>query len=504
MKNKNKEYWEKRQLAREELSFNKGTEAYKEYVKILSESKKEIENKIAQLYAKYQQEVTKLGVDKIQANKLLRGTEYKEWRYNIGKYVEEIEKLKKSNPVEFRKMSVELETLVYRSRISRLDSLKAGVDYELIQAGDKIKGKVTDTLADVYEDTYTSFVEDFNFKKGVISSSTIKMALEQEWSGANYSSRIWSNIDNLAKAIKNEVIVGLNKGINYRTMSQNIAKKFDTSYKNAERLVRTETAHIQNQATLMGYRDSGVVKYEFLAVLDSRTSHTCASLNGEVFKTENAMEGENYPPMHPRCRSTTVPYEYSDVFSDEPEKEDFENNENEGIINNNGTVFVEGGRYRNIGNINATEYKDEPLELLRRYEQKIVKKSKENALVIAKNGDIYILKGDENSIPSHKMTKINFEDALYTHNHPKNSNHEWGFSNDDFSSFTNLKLKYLAAIDEKYIHELSKDMFEMKNILTEQDKLLDKMTYERWIVLKQYEKAEEKGLRYRRNEINKR
>ena len=504
MKNKNKEYWEKRQLAREELSFNKGTEAYKEYIKILSESKKEIENKIAQLYAKYQQEVTKLGIDKIQANKLLRGTEYKEWRYDIGKYVAEIEKLKKSNPVEFRKMSVELETLAYRSRISRLDSLKAGVDYELIQAGEKIKGKVTDTLADVYEDTYTSFVEDLNFKKGVISSSTIKMALEQEWSGANYSSRIWSNIDNLAKAIKNEVIVGLNKGINYRTMSQNIAKKFDTSYKNAERLVRTETAHIQNQATLMGYKDSGVVKYEFLAVLDSRTSHTCASLNGEVFKTENAMEGENYPPMHPRCRSTTVPYEYSDVFSDEPEKEDFENNENEGIINNNGTVFVEGGRYRNIGNINATEYKDEPLELLRRYEQKIVKKSKENALVIAKNGDIYILKGDENSIPSHKMTKINFEDALYTHNHPKNSNHEWGFSDDDFSSFTNLKLKYLAAIDEKYIHELSNDMFEMKNILTEQDKLLDKMTYERWMVLKQYKKAKEKGLRYKRNEINKR
>ena len=504
MKNKNKEYWEKRQLAREELSFNKGTEAYKEYVKILSESKKEIENKIAQLYAKYQQEVTKLGIDKIQANKLLRGTEYKEWRYDIGKYVAEIEKLKKSNPVEFRKMSVELETLAYRSRISRLDSLKAGVDYELIQAGEKIKGKVTDTLTDVYENTYTSFVEDLNFKKGVISSSTIKMALEQEWSGANYSSRIWSNIDNLAKAIKNEVIVGLNKGINYRTMSQNIAKKFDTSYKNAERLVRTETAHIQNQATLMGYKDSGVVKYEFLAVLDSRTSHTCASLNGEVFKTENAMEGENYPPMHPRCRSTTVPYEYSDVFSDEPEKEDFENNENEGIINNNGTVFVEGGRYRNIGNINATEYKDEPLELLRRYEQKIVKKSKENALVIAKNGDIYILKGDENSIPSHKMTKINFEDALYTHNHPKNSNHEWGFSNDDFSSFTNLKLKYLAAIDEKYIHELCSEIYDVKKHLERVEiyiknpnELLKLNDEERNRILQLYF-ASEKNLRYRR------
>ena len=504
MKNKNKEYWEKRQLAREELSFNKGTEAYREYVKILSESKKEIENKIAKLYAKYQQEVTKLGIDKIQANRLLRGTEFKEWRYDIGKYVEEIEKLKKSNPIEFRKLSIELETLAYKSRISRMDNLKAGIDYELIQAGEKIKGKVIDTLADVYENTYTSFVEDLNFKKGAISSDTIKMALEQEWSGANYSSRIWSNIDNLAKAIKNEVIVGLNKGINYRTMSQNIAKKFDTSYKNAERLVRTETAHIQNQATLMGYKDSGVVKYEFLAVLDSRTSHTCASLNSEVFKTENAMEGENYPPMHPRCRSTTVPYEYSDVFSDEPEKEDFENNENEGIINNNGTVFVEGGRYRNIGNINATEYKDEPLELLRRYEQKIVKKSKENALVIAKNGDIYILKGDENSIPSHKMTKINFEDALYTHNHPKNSNHEWGFSNDDFSSFTNLKLKYLAAIDEKYIHELCSEIYDVKKHLERVEiyiknpnELLKLNDEERNRILQLYF-ASEKNLRYRR------
>ena len=327
----NKEYWEKRQLAREELSFDKGTQAYEEYVKILKESKKEIDDKIAQLYGRYQGELKKLGVDKIQTSTLLRGSEYKQWRYDIEKYVKEIERLKKTNPVEFRKLSVELETLAYRSRISRLDSLKAGIDYELIQAGEKINNKVTDTLTEVYKDTYTSLTEDLNFKKGVISSSTVKMALEQEWSGANYSSRVWSNTDNLAKAIKNQLIIGLNKGINYRTMSQNITKKFETSYRNAERMVRTETNHIQNQATLMGYKDAGVVKYQFLAVMDSRTSHTCANLNDEVFKTEDATEGENYPPMHPNCRSTTVPYEYSDIESDpvnEKPKDELEEIEN--------------------------------------------------------------------------------------------------------------------------------------------------------------------------------
>ena len=81
---------------------------------------------------------------------------------------------------------------------------------------------------------------------------------------------------------------------------------------------------------------------------------------------------------------------------------------------------------------------------------------------------------------------------------PQNSNHEWRFSNDDFSSFTNLNLKYLAAIDEKYIHELSKDMFEMKDMMAEiiakQGDLLDKMTFKIWRELNQYETAK-KGIK---------
>nr|DAS95669.1 MAG TPA: minor capsid protein [Caudoviricetes sp.] len=407
----NKEYWEKRQLAREELSFNKGSQAYEEYVKILKESKKEIDDKIAQLYGRYQGELKKLGVDKIQASTLLRGTEYKQWRYDIEKYVKEIERLKKTNPVEFRKLSVELETLAYRSRISRLDSLKAGIDYELIQAGEKINNKVTDTLTEVYKDTYTSLTEDLNFKKGVISSSTVKKALENDWSGANYSSRIWSNTDNLAKVIKNELIIGLNKGINYRTMSQNIAKKFETSYKNAERLVRTETNHIQNQATLMGYTDAGVVKYQFLAVLDSRTSHTCSDLNGEVFKTENATEGENYPPMHPNCRSTTVPYEYVDIESDsvnETPKEELQNNESDGVFARSSlSEDVKNAIEKEFGKLNSGEVilRDERLEHIRERHPEIVDVLKNNYVETVNNPD-YALKDYKNTDTALFLKKI--------------------------------------------------------------------------------------------------
>ena len=407
----NKEYWEKRQLAREELSFNKGSQAYEEYVKILKESKKEIDDKIAQLYGRYQGELKKLGVDKIQASTLLRGSEYKQWRYDIEKYVKEIERLKKTNPVEFRKLSVELETLTYRSRISRLDSLKAGIDYELIQAGEKINNKVTDTLTEVYNDTYTSLTEDLNFKKGVISSSAVKKALENDWSGANYSSRIWSNTDNLAKAIKNELIIGLNKGINYRTMSQNIAKKFETSYKNAERLVRTETNHIQNQATLMGYKDAGVVKYQFLAVMDSRTSHTCANLNDEVFKTEDATEGENYPPMHPNCRSTTVPYEYADIESDtvnETSKEESQNDESDGVFARSKlSADVMNVLEKEFGKLNGNEVilRDERLEHIKERHPEVVDILKNNYIEAVNNPD-YVLKDSKNENTIWNIKKI--------------------------------------------------------------------------------------------------
>ena len=408
---KSKEYWEKRQLAREELSFDKGTQAYEEYVKILKESKKEIDSKIALLYARYQGELKKLGVDKIQASTLLRGTEYKQWRYDIEKYVKEIERLKKTNPVEFRKLSVELETLAYRSRISRLDSLKAGIDYELIQAGEKINNKMTDTLTEVYKDTYTSLTEDLNFKKGVISSSVVKKALENDWSGANYSSRIWSNTDNLAKAIKNEVVIGLNKGLNYRTMSQNIAKKFETSYKNAERLVRTETNHIQNQATLMGYTDAGVVKYQFLAVLDSRTSHTCSDLNGEVFKTEDATEGENYPPMHPHCRSTTVPYEYADIESDsvnEIPKEESQNDESDGVFAKSSlSEDVMNALEKEFGKLNGNEVilRDERLEHIKERHPEVVDILKNNYIEAVNNPD-YVLKDSKNGNTIWSIKKI--------------------------------------------------------------------------------------------------
>ncbi len=70
-------------------------------------------------------------------------------------------------------------------------------------------------------------------------------------------------------------------------------------------VVRTSVNQVQNavsQATYSANQDV-TQKYEYVAVLDARTSKICGSLDGRTFKY-----GEGpMPPQHFNCRSTTVP-----------------------------------------------------------------------------------------------------------------------------------------------------------------------------------------------------
>ncbi|MDK3993290.1 minor capsid protein, partial [Staphylococcus pseudintermedius] len=49
-------------------------------------------------------------------------------------------------------------------------------------------------------------------------------------------------------------------------------------------------------------------EYEFVAKRDEKTSKICRHYDMKVFKVKDMVPGVNAPPMHPHCRSTTVPY----------------------------------------------------------------------------------------------------------------------------------------------------------------------------------------------------
>ncbi len=72
-------------------------------------------------------------------------------------------------------------------------------------------------------------------------------------------------------------------------------------------MVRTSTNHISNTARQKTYADNDdiVTGYEWVSVLDMRTSSICRSLDGNTYKYDDP--SAPVPPAHPNCRSTTAP-----------------------------------------------------------------------------------------------------------------------------------------------------------------------------------------------------
>nr|DAX42369.1 MAG TPA: minor capsid protein [Caudoviricetes sp.] len=304
MAQKNRDYWEERQVKREAKAFNTIQDIEKEYKIALEKAKQNINKELSRIGTTYMKDNNLSYHD---ALKLLKGDEYKVWKKDLHDYMNEYNKLLKTAPLEAKKLYLEIETLAARSRMSHLDSLRAQVDMELIKVSTGIDETAKNTLTSIYRDTYTEVTKDLGVN-AIASRDKIKAVLDRPWSGANFSERIWSNTDKLAQTVKQEIVNGIIQGINLQTMTKRVSERFETAKKNdVERLLRTEVNYTLNQATLDGYKEAGIEKYEFSATLDSRTSQICSELNGEIFEIKKIAVGLNYPPMHPRCRSTTIP-----------------------------------------------------------------------------------------------------------------------------------------------------------------------------------------------------
>lgn len=77
----------------------------------------------------------------------------------------------------------------------------------------------------------------------------------------------------------------------------------EISRRGAEAMVRTALTHTAAVSAKETYQAMGVEEATFLAVLDSRTTLTCANLNGQSFPLEKFP----WPPRHINCRSTAMP-----------------------------------------------------------------------------------------------------------------------------------------------------------------------------------------------------
>lgn len=294
-------YWKKRQEELEKKWDKKSREEIERELRAYYEqSLTHIEKDISALYQRF---ATDNGMDMAAAQQLLTGKEYRVWRMDIAEYVKEI------NATGNQELLRELNTLAMRSRITRLDALRAGTLKEMALLSKKTEKAMKEFLKSGYEDFYYHGLYEIGKKRGLegavslVDGEKLERVLRVPWSGKNYSKRIWTNGAKLAKTIQQNIIAAAHRGVSVQDMTRVVRQKMGVGTKEAVRLVRTELNYVQNQAALHSIKDAGMKYYRFIATLDKRTSTVCQSHDGDVFPVEEAMPGKNMPPMHPHCRS---------------------------------------------------------------------------------------------------------------------------------------------------------------------------------------------------------
>lgn len=294
MKKNSEIYWSKRVNGIFEALDKKDKAFYKKLVNVLEETSLEIEDRIFLFYQKYAQDNN---VSYADAQKRVR-------KQDLSDYVKRAKNYRTSKDTSQEALN-RLNAQYLTSKVSALELLKTEIDFLLIQLADNQNLNFNDYLKAVAKDTYTKIT------KGIIQSTfderELSAILSYEWSGASFSSRIWTNRDKLVQVLKEELTRGIIRGDNPKVTASRIRKLIKSTKANIERLVRTETTFIANATIKQGYSDEGITKYEFSAHLDDRTSKICKDMNKEEFNLKDFQPGVNAPPMHPNCRSRIVP-----------------------------------------------------------------------------------------------------------------------------------------------------------------------------------------------------
>lgn len=219
--------------------------------------------------------------------------------------------LRNASNEESLEILAKLESGAYRARLKRIEALEKQIDAlsrELFMNNNKITSEL---LIKTFGETYYRKIwgiqrqVGFQFSFSHIDKKVVNSILTKNWSGENYSERIWNNTEILAQRVKKDVLVNYLTGKTPEDLAQDITKEFSTSAFNSRRLIRTETAYVYEQASQEAYKEAGIEKYQILATLDTKTSKVCQELDGKQFAVGTEVTGVTAPPFHPFCRTTT-------------------------------------------------------------------------------------------------------------------------------------------------------------------------------------------------------
>ena len=309
MRLKSRDYWELRKAELMHAQIERADITFEEISKVYDKSKKYIEKNVKGIFNKFSLEYGLTKKEAEQVVNLMRSKKASNLvpALNLAPMSERVQQVIK-----------DLNSPAYVSRINRLQSLIDEIDNIQRYIAKHEISKTTDLYKDVAKHGYYNNIHQMQTQTGIgfsfnaLDEDLVERLIKTPWNGRNYSERIWNNTQKLSETLKDEVLQAVLTGKKEKDVTDELINRFNVSEFESKRLIRTETAHINNEMEALSYEEADIEKYRFVAVLDTRTSHVCREHDYKVYKVSERQVGVNYPPLHPFCRSTTIA-----VFDDE-------------------------------------------------------------------------------------------------------------------------------------------------------------------------------------------
>lgn len=213
---------------------------------------------------------------------------------------------------EIKQILTDMDSAAYASRIEKLIQSQKDIDNLMLGMSKNDNKLLTNHLKNIADDSYLHEIfmlqkrAKVAFEFGALDPAYVDKLLHVNWSGKHFSQAIWNNHAELGQTLKEEYLVNYLTGRSSFDMAKVIEYRFGVEGYKARRLVRTESTFFSAELEAKAYEEAGIEQYEYVSVLDDRTTHVCKSKDGKIYNVKDRRAGVNYPPLHVFCRATTI------------------------------------------------------------------------------------------------------------------------------------------------------------------------------------------------------
>ena len=291
-------YWDERakEIIKEETLSD--AEMNKEIERIVNDMINDIENEISKFYARY---ADSEGISILEAKKKVDNFDVQAFANKARQYVQDKDFSERAN----RELK-QYNTAMY---VNREKLLKAQLGLIVTYAYAQLEQSM-------YNYMESSYYRALKQQAGILGSTVhvsltdVKTVVTAPFQNSNWSRRLWRDMRVVRKHVQKATSQVLLRGRHPYEFVKAFRKETGNSTYELRRLLITETARVQTLASKKHMLETHGqdAEYEYHAKLDSKTTNTCRSLNGKVFKVRDMQPGVNAPPMHPFCRSAVAPH----------------------------------------------------------------------------------------------------------------------------------------------------------------------------------------------------